>query len=87
MRRLWDYDDFLEIIVRDNVNHRTYESRDIEHDSKRNDDGTYTPQIRVRSWNEIKANGDTIKHVFPEILPSHSYFTSVKETLETAAGA
>ena len=73
MRRLWDYDDFLEIIVRDNVNHRTYESRDIEHGSKRNDDGTYTPQIRVRSWNEIKDNGDTIKHVFPEIpVGTHS---------------
>ena len=63
-----EYDDFLKILLHDNVNHRTYESHDISHFTRtRSSDKRDYPVIMVRTWNEIKAVGDTIKNVRPKI--------------------
>lgn len=63
-----EYDDFLKILLHDNVNNRTYESHDISHFTRtRSSDKRDYPIIMVRTWNEIKAVGDTIKNVRPKI--------------------
>lgn len=63
-----EYDDFLKILLHDNVNNRTYESHDISHFTRtRSSDKRDYPVIMVRTWNEIKAVGDTIKNVRPKI--------------------
>ena len=63
-----EHDDFLKILLHDNVNNRTYESHDISHFTRtRSSDKRDYPVIMVRTWNEIKAVGDTIKNVRPKI--------------------
>ena len=63
-----EYDDFLKILLHDNVNNRTYESHDISHFTRtRSSDKRDYPVIMVRTWNEIKAVGDTIKNVRPKV--------------------
>ena len=63
-----EYDDFLKILLHDNVNNRTYESHDISHFTRTSSsDQRDYPYIMVRTWNEIKAVGDTIKNVRPKI--------------------
>lgn len=63
-----EYDDFLKILLHDNVNNRTYESHDISHFTRtRSSDKRDYPVIMVRTWNEIKAAGDTIKDVRPKV--------------------
>lgn len=64
----FEYDDFLKILLHDNVNNRTYESHDISHFTGRSSSDQRKYSIgRVRTWNEIKAVGDTIKNVRPKI--------------------
>ena len=63
-----EHDDFLKVLLHDNVNNRTYESHDISHFTRTNSsDQRDYPFIMVRTWNEIKAVGDTIKNVRPKI--------------------
>ena len=63
-----EHDDFLKILLHDNVNNRTYESHDVTHYTiRRSSDQREYPIIRVRTWNEIKAVGDTIKDVRPKV--------------------
>ena len=64
----FEYDDFLKILLHDNVNNRTYESHDLIHFTGRSSSDQRKYSIgRVRTWNEIKAVGDTIKNVRPKI--------------------
>ena len=78
-----EYDDFLTVLLHDNVNHRTYESHDVTHSSWNNSsNNSIYPIELVRSWNEIKANGDTIKNVVPEI-PVGTHTMEVKTSCGT----
>lgn len=62
------YDDFLKVIVRDNVSRRTFESHNLGQSSmKRAATGKESPTVSVRVWNEITATGDTIKDVSPDL--------------------
>lgn len=64
----FEYDDFLKILLHDNVNNRTYESHDLIHFTGRSSSDQRKYSIgRVRTWNEIKAVGDTIKNVRPKL--------------------
>ena len=64
----FEYDDFLKILLHDNVNNRTYESHDLIHFTGRSSSDPRKYSIgRVRTWNEIKAVGDTIKNVRPKL--------------------
>lgn len=72
------FDHKLKVILRDNVNHRIYESHNIDtYVYDRPSTGQSAPTLYIRSWNELNAAGDTISRGASPSLPPGNHSLEV----------